>query len=124
MKSNKAIIFIFVIIIILISCLFGTHETIANYAGGGGFFEQIQSMFGLISATDEIQVPRAERGSCVHFTGTGFIDLANAWNIALSQSFFNNSLPNIGFLPTIIPKFSNRSYQTELSFAEQYSSYL
>ena len=75
-------------------------------------------------ATDEIQVPRAERGSCVHFTGTGFIDLANAWNIALSTSFFNSSIANTGYLPSIIPKYSNRSNQIELSFADQYSSYL
>lgn len=45
--------------------------------------------------TDGIQVPRAD-AECIHLSGQGLIDLANAWNNSLDNSFFSSSQPQTG----------------------------
>lgn len=49
--------------------------------------------------TESIQIPRADGD--VHFQGQGLVDLANAWNTALDNNFFNNCIPVSGYYPTI-----------------------
>ncbi|PWJ59992.1 putative secreted protein (Por secretion system target) [Dyadobacter jejuensis] len=46
--------------------------------------------------TDVIQIPRSNtfnRGDGVHFTDAGLNSLSQAWNTALTDQFFNNSVP-------------------------------
>lgn len=43
--------------------------------------------------TDGIQFPRTNLGAGVHFTDQGLIDLANAWNVSLTDAFFSTSTP-------------------------------
>ncbi|OIN57125.1 sialate O-acetylesterase [Arsenicibacter rosenii] len=40
--------------------------------------------------TDYVQIPRTDG---VHFSGQGLIDLANAWNVQLTNDFFNAATP-------------------------------
>ncbi|WP_081681322.1 T9SS type A sorting domain-containing protein [Flectobacillus major] len=52
-------------------------------------------------STDGIQNPG--RSECLHFWGDGLVQLAQAWNSALTTTFFQNSQPQA---PTLLPSVS------------------
>ncbi len=75
---------------------FGTNSTIINAQN-----TVIGSTGNVFSGpnTDGIQIPRPDG---VHFQNQGLVDLANAWNGALDQGFFNNCAPITGSYPVIV----------------------
>jgi Secretion system C-terminal sorting domain/Carbohydrate esterase, sialic acid-specific acetylesterase len=56
--------------------------------------------------TDVVQVPRPDN---IHFKDAGLIDLANAWNTSLTQSFFDACTPVLGNYPAITSSCVNNT---------------
>jgi Carbohydrate esterase, sialic acid-specific acetylesterase/Secretion system C-terminal sorting domain len=64
--------------------------------------------------TDLVQPIRPDN---IHFGGTGLIDLANAWNASLTQSFFDSCTPVLGNYPAITSSCVNNTVNLSIQGA-------
>jgi hypothetical protein len=74
-------------------------------------------------STDDIQNPRQVLGSCVHFTGEGFITLANAFNNVINTNFLQNATPVEGHSPRIHVETICATSQKVLTVLGNYAFY-